>query len=178
MKQYYLYHYYEAEKGPFLNLSSLQQDKAETVLEKLREEGNVFASKRNKDYVQIRKSLEETARQLFIEKGGKPEKLYPHYMTLERCDWLKNWYVNGKEIKIDIEEFDPVVLSFTYGDLFPTMRYNDQKPYRKQVYTKGEILKVIEEHGLPQEWNKQGDKGPERYIEVQIWDDKVIQRYI
>ncbi|MNP39961.1 hypothetical protein D3C76_1335580 [compost metagenome] len=50
------------------------------------------------------------------------------------------------------------------------MRYLDGKPYREQVYTKQEIFKIIEQFGLPQEWNKDGKNGPERYIEVQIWD--------
>lgn len=54
------------------------------------------------------------------------------------------------------------------------MRYKDGKPYRNQVYTKDEIVRVIEQFGMPQEWNASGDKGPERYIEVQIWDDKPI----
>ncbi|SDW74471.1 hypothetical protein [Paenibacillus sp. PDC88] len=58
------------------------------------------------------------------------------------------------------------------------MRYQDGKPYRGQIYTKSEIKMVIEEFGLPQEWNIHGEKGPERYIEVQIWDDKPIHKYM
>ncbi|MEK5417960.1 MULTISPECIES: hypothetical protein [Paenibacillus] len=54
------------------------------------------------------------------------------------------------------------------------MRYKDGKPYRNQVYTWDEIIDVIDKFGMPQEWNANGDKGPERYIEVQIWDDKPL----
>jgi hypothetical protein len=57
------------------------------------------------------------------------------------------------------------------------MRYQDGKPYRNQVYTINEIYKVIKEYGLPQQWNSDGHNGPERYIEVQIWDDKPIDRW-
>jgi hypothetical protein len=53
-------------------------------------------------------------------------------------------------------------------------RYQDGKPYRNQVYTLNEIRKVVNEFGLPQEWNFDGNKGPERYIEVQVWDDKSL----
>ena len=77
-----------------------------------------------------------------------------------------------------IDEFDEWTISFTYGDLFPTMRFQDGKPYRGQIYTKDEICKLIEEYGLPQEWNRRGNKGPERYIEVQIWDDKPLVKHI
>jgi hypothetical protein len=31
--------------------------------------------------------------------------------------------------------------------------------------------------GLPQEWNRDGSKGPERYVEAQIWDERVIGKY-
>lgn len=31
---------------------------------------------------------------------------------------------------------------------------------------------------LPQKWNSDGKLGPERYIEVQVWSDETIERYI
>jgi hypothetical protein len=57
------------------------------------------------------------------------------------------------------------------------MRYQDGKPYRGVVYTKQEIMKVIEQFGFPQEWNKDGKLGPERYIEVQVWDDRKLASF-
>ncbi|TBL67462.1 hypothetical protein [Paenibacillus thalictri] len=178
MQLSYLYHYYEAKNGPFNNLSALSNDEAQKVIDHIRLEGKVFASKRSEDYLIVRRELEEKVRDYFIRKGGKPKKIYPHYMTLGECNWLKEWYTNGKELKIDIEEFDPESISFTYGDLFPTMRYKDGKPYREKLYLKDEIIKLIEIYGLPQEWNKDGKNGPERYIEVQVWDDEVIGRFL
>ncbi|MBD0384704.1 hypothetical protein [Paenibacillus sedimenti] len=62
---------------------------------------------------------------------------------------------------IHINEFDPATISFTYGDLFPAMRYKDGKPYREQVCTKDEIYGLIERFGLPQDWNSEGNNGPE-----------------
>lgn len=55
------------------------------------------------------------------------------------------------------------------------MRYDDGKKYRGQVYTLSEIVEVIREFGLPQEWNPLGEHGPERYIEVQVWDDAPLR---
>ena len=99
-------------------------------------------------------------------------------MTVGECPWLLDWFNNGKELCIPIKEFDPYSISFTYGDLFPTMRYQDGKKYRGQIYTLNEINEVIKEFGLPQEWNPLGDNGPERYIEVQVWDDKPLTRWL
>lgn len=173
--KYYLYHYYERENGPFKNLSSLSLEAGEEVLRKLKQEPDVFASNRSDDYLKIRRELEKTARELFIAKGGKPKKEYPHYMTLGKCEWIQGWYKDGGELFVDLEEFSPEILSFTYGDLFPTMRYKDGKEYRGQVYTKTEIMDLINRYGLPQQWNPEGKKGPERYVEVQIWDDKALR---
>lgn len=64
-------------------------------------------------------------------------------------------------------------ISFTYGDMFPTFsqRICDGREYRNNVYTYQEILQLINQYGLPQIWNPNGEHGPERYIEAQIWYD-------
>lgn len=178
MNSYYLYHYYESQLGPFKNLSGLSPYEANEIMSKLKQEGLVFASKRSDDYMQIRRDLEKKARIMFVNKGGKPTTNFPHYMTLGPCAWLKDWYKEGKELKINLNDFEPDTTSFTYGDLFPTMRYKDGKPYREKLYTREEIGRIIEQYGMPQEWNKEGNKGPERYIEVQVWDDNVINQFL
>lgn len=178
MKNYFLYHYYELARGPFRSLTDIPLQEALIIQQQLKEDTSLFASKRSDDYLYIRLDLEQKAREMFIRKGGKPIRKSPHYMTLGECQWLKEWYKEGQELKIHIDEFDERTISFTYGDLFPTMRYQDGKPYRGQIYTKEEIFQLIEDYGLPQEWNKDGSRGPERYIEVQVWDDKPLERYI
>lgn len=99
-------------------------------------------------------------------------------MTVGECPWLLDWFERGKELNIPFSEFDPYTISFTYGDLFPTMRYQDGKKYRGQVYTLNEIYQIINEFGLPQVWSRDGKNGPERYIEVQVWDDKPLTAWL
>ncbi|WP_079909034.1 hypothetical protein [Paenibacillus sp. 32352] len=177
MNEHYLYHYYEADRGAFRNLSSLSDEEANKVMNDLKRDPALFASRRSDSYLAVRRELEHKARELFIAKGGKPLNRYPHYMTLGPCNWIKEWYKSGAELRIALREFDDRSISFTYGDLFPAMRYNDGKPYRGNVYTKSEIFGLIQEFGFPQEWNADGTCGPERYIEVQIWDEAVIGKY-
>jgi hypothetical protein len=174
----FLYHYYESRRGPFRSLTDMPIDEAMVLFKQLKSDPTLFASKRSDDYLLIRRELERKARELFIAKGGRPLRQTPHYMTLGKCDWLLEWYSDGQQLEIALSEFDESTISFTYGDLFPTMRYQDGKPYRGQVYTKDEIFDLIKEYGLPQNWNENGDKGPERYIEVQIWDDGPLMKYI
>ena len=135
----------------------------------IKREGAVFAGKRKDDYLVVRRDLEDWVRSLFIEKGGRPVRERPHYMTLGSCPWLLDWYVDGRELSIPLSKFGKEVISFTYGDTFPAMRYKDDKPYRGIVYTLDEIDEVVNRYGLPQYWNSDGSKGPDRYIEAQIW---------
>ena len=98
-------------------------------------------------------------------------------MVVGPCDWLETWYEEPACLTLPLSAFAPDTLSFTYGDLFPTFspRITDGREYRRTVYTLAEILSIIEKYGLPQEWNSDGAFGPERYVEVQVWDDGPIE---
>jgi hypothetical protein len=174
----FLCHYYDELTGPFRNLSDLEPDEAERILNEIRLQKKGFASNRSHDYLTIRRSLEVKARELFVMKGGKPIRNYPHYMTFGECPWLLDWFEKGKQLSVPIGDFDANSISFTYGDLFPTMRYQDGKKYRGQIYTIHEIFEVIKEFGLPQEWNLLGNNGPERYIEAQVWDNNPLLKWL
>jgi hypothetical protein len=173
-----LYHYYEQSRGPFRSLSDLPLEEAEAILSAIRQRGEGFASQRKLDYLGIRRELEDYVRARFIEKGGQPVRLRPHYMILGKCDWLKSWYKEGCELCIPLSQFDPCHVSFTYGDTFPAMRYADGKPYRRQVYTLAELPELIACYGLPQDWNADGTYGPDRYIEAQIWSDEPLKAWL
>ncbi len=167
----FLSHYYEAARGPFQNLSDLSLEKAEEVMHGIRQDGVVFASKRAVGYMLVRRELEDRVRQLFLERGGAPRRLRPHYMILGDCPWLETWYIEPRVVRIPLVQFDERIVSFTYGDTFPAMRYGDGKPYRGRVYLMTELAELVARYGLPQEWNADGKKGPDRYIEAQVWDD-------
>lgn len=174
----FLSHYYEFTIGPFVNLSDLPLTLAETQLERIRQTGGTFASQRSADYLAIRRELEDRLRGLFIQKGGQPKRQRPHYMILGACFWGFSWYVDGRELRIPLASFPVESVSFTYGDTFPAMRYQDSKPYRGQVYTLEEIPQLVLQFDLPQNWNPDGDQGPDRYIEAQIWDDEPLKEYL
>ncbi len=108
------------------------------------------------------------------------QRMAPHYLVVEHSPWLSTWYEEGAFVRIPAEEFDKSTISFTYGDSMPAFSplVNDGKEYRQRLYTYEEILQVIGKYGLPQDWNDDGRLGPERYIEVQVWSDEVIGRYL
>lgn len=175
-----LYHYYNKDSKPFLNLSDLELAEANKLMEEFRRERpDSYCAKRPTEYMANRLYYENILREEFQKKGGKMQRKVPHYMVVEPCKWLRSWYENSAYIKIPIQEFDLQTLSFTYGDSHPTFsdRVNDGKEYRKKLYMYDEILEIIDKYGLPQDWNEDGQFGPERYIEVHVWSDETINRY-
>lgn len=174
-----LYHYFEKEKGPFVNLSELPLDEAQKIQDNLQNEGKVFAARRNPQYLSRRRYLEQLTRKMFIEKGGLPIRQTPYYMVVEECPWLNTWYKTSDHIRIPISEFDLKTLSFTYGDTFPTFspKVTDHLEFRKTVYTYDEILKVINKYGLPQNDWKEPIFAQPAYVEVQVWSDWPIAQY-
>jgi len=173
----FLFHYYEATHGPFCSLSDLPMQQAEGVLQHIRQQGQAFASRRPADYLVNRLDVEKKLRQLFMNKGGKPQRLSPHYLIVGGCSWVKDWYLDGREVLIPLSVFPTDSVSFTYGDSFPAMRYRDGKPYRGCVFTRAELPYLIDSYGFPQDWNPQGRYGPERYIEAQVWADEPLLPY-
>jgi len=173
----YLSHYFEKAGGPFKSLSELSDADARTVQSELWRRDNTFAARRRGDYLDIRRDLEATIRREFVRKGGRPRKWFPYSMVVGSCDWLLSWYREAAQLKIRLGEFDPATVSFTYGDMFPAMRYADGKPYRGQVYLLEEMRQLVGVYGLPQDWNGDGSLGPDRYIEAQIWSDDPVGKY-
>lgn len=108
---------------------------------------------------------EDILREKFLEKGGKITRKVPYYMVVGECKFLEGWYENSAYIKINIDDFEKNTISFTYGDSHPTFsdKINDNKEYRKKLYTYDEILDIIDRYGLPQDWNSDGIFGTERY---------------
>lgn len=177
----YLYHYYDKRSGPFKSLTSLTEDEAFSVLEKIKlERPSSLTAKRNADYITKRMKCERTVRKEAENKGIIMDIPSPHYLVVEHSPWLSTWFEDPGVIKIPIERFDTRKISFTYGDSMPAFSplVNDGKEYRKKVYTYEEILDIIARYGLPQTWNDDGSRGPERYIEAQVWTDDPVKSYI
>ena len=141
-----LYHYFEESEGPLRNLSALPIDESAHILEEMKKDSaRRYAAQRPDGYMERRIELEGIIRNLFIEKGGKPEKTYPHYFVVGKCPWFDEWYSRTSSLSKQMSEINPDTVSFTYGDSFPTFsdRVNDGREYRKQVYTYDEICRLI-----------------------------------
>lgn len=168
-----LVHYFDARRGPFRSLSALPPDDARRVTRELAAREPGMLGERSEAYVDRRRELERLARAAFVAQGGTPRAPFPQYMVVEPCAWLAGWYARPAAVECGSDAFEPGVLSFTYGDLFPTFspHVRDGREYRGRVYTLDGIRELLGRIGTPQRWNADGRHGPERYVEVQVWQD-------
>ncbi len=180
----FLYHYYEIDQGPFLNITQNEFEKAKKI------QNNIsvgFNSKRPPNYIELRFSLEKRLKKGFVNKGGKPKRNDPFYFTLGKCEWLKSCYENPGVVKIPLADFKSEQISFTYPDSMVSFQFHDEPKlvkYRKacngQVYLLDEIQELLNEYGIPTEekWHSQESLKYDRYVEVQVWDDFIIKKYL
>jgi hypothetical protein len=124
----------------------------------------------------------------FIAKGGQPQDAYPVYMVLGSSPWLVKHSPDADahvEIRIPLSAFQEGDVSFTYPDSMISLWFARDKPaeyylsdYHGKIFTRSEILSIIDAHGLPEEdWktNLPDDLAP--YIEAQVWNRKLLLEY-
>jgi len=179
----FLYHYYELEKGPFLNITEKGFKEATHIQSQISEGWN---SKRPSNYLELRFALENRIKEQFISKGGKPTRNDPFYFTLGECEWAKSWYVHPGVTKIPLSDFKPEHISLTYPDSMVSFQLYDEpklEMYRKEcngeVFLLHEMERLISEYGLPsiKKWESEEKMKYDRYIEVQVWDNSIIKQY-
>ena len=179
----YLYHYFEKSRGPFLNISDLNDDEAVQLLTGFSAENKIIAKrdpKGHEQYILLRRIVEKRAYSMFVRKGGKPQRQTPYYMILSENELEEGyeWFVDCGVIKIPVDEFDKSTVSFTHGDSFPAFKPRQDEEPEYNLYLYDEIMSIIERQGLPpvrtEDMSWWSDP---TYIEAQVWSDEPIYKY-
>ena len=181
-----LYRYFEKGNNPYLTLSDLPDEEAQSIQDVLKESDNVY-TKRDYDgkYMYYRRIVEDNVRLAFINKGGKPVRKTPLYFVLGESHETNSiaymeWYKCPDYIEIPMNKINAATVSFTYGDSFIENHpeHRDQSKYCETVLTYEEILRVIQDSGWPQDSVK--DDSPfwvPRYIEAQVWCNETMRKH-
>ena len=109
-------HYHLADKAPFLNLSDLPKGELANVLSELQERSQSetgFERRYGGRYMQLRELTETRLRDLFLARGGMPQRLAPHYFVLGESFWFKNLHPDTKEVRIPLDYLMDKPVSFT-----------------------------------------------------------------
>ena len=94
-----LFHYFDKEIGPFVNLSDIPIDEAKSVLDTIKEtKPYVQSAMRQPAYMDRRHVIEEILRTEFTKKGGVIRRKSPHYMVVEHSPWLSTWFERKRQI--------------------------------------------------------------------------------
>lgn len=188
----FLIHYYKRGEQPCRSLSTLPDAQAVAIMRELYVEGSVFWE-RFKDpegYLGLRRQVERTLHDAFIEKGGLPKQSYPVYFMLGRPRWVLEagdaaTIASTEELVVPLSLFDEREVSFTYPDsMVSALMVVERNPayyepdYHGQLFTRREIEEIIAKRGLPGEgWETKMPKNLAHYIEVQVWNDDVLEGF-
>jgi hypothetical protein len=187
-----LVHLYKRGTEPFRTLSALREEDAISIMQGLYMAGSIFWERFEDPiaYLQLRKQIEQSIRDAFIAKGGRPQEAYPIYMAFGRTRWMENeldavTLATTTEIEVPLALFEECDVSFTYPDSmvsFLLAHEKDPKYYlpdfHGRVFTLSEIQCIIEVSGLPGEtWGNNLPSSTPNYIEAQVWNHKPLLEY-
>lgn len=172
-------HNYDPARGAFRNICALARQDAERILEEIRASGK---RKIKPDYLQRRHSVEDWLIGKRQEKLGETPLQRPLYFFLGD-------FADGRDptrpsaLVMPLTSLSPEVVTFTYPDSMASLPIAlreehevHRKPYHGKLYTLSEIREVIAEFGLPgTRWQSDPSMRYDRFIEVQVWDDKAIK---
>ncbi|WP_299397340.1 hypothetical protein [Pelagibius sp.] len=175
-------HNYDPARGALQNLCDLPADQAEAILAAIRASGRLRIKA---DYLERRLGTEDWLLRERTRKLGRPHLKHPIYFFLgDFADGLDP--SRPESLMIPLAVLPPEILTFTYPDSMASLslaieeaHLSERKSYHGQVFTLREIEDVIAQFGMPA---PQGDhaipKVRDRFIEVQIWDDRPLRRFL
>ncbi|MDW7656418.1 MAG: hypothetical protein SCM11_04500 [Bacillota bacterium] len=186
--RHFLYHYFERRYGPFKPLTALPMAEAHQILLERRAAGH-FGNPDIEGFLRKRYERDKKLRDTFVAYGGKPVRSSPIYMMLGEHKQWESAYDEPEIIKIPLDEFDPLTVSFTYGDSFAIFdsSLSGEEEYWNRLYFTNEILDVVSRHGFPPYVAYDFKRGiyPKdkhinhhlKYVEAHVWSDEVLNKY-
>src|ERR1700733_11494128 len=154
----FLTHYFEAEKGPFLNICDLCDEQIESIIaaEKNAETPfNRFAL--GPDFFKLRRCADDLLIEQYAAKFGKIPKIRPYFAVLGSFDRTMGMYRHGRSIQISVSLLAPEDLTFIYPDhfhlvwskgLFPPETPYRYQPFHDLLFTYAELAEAMKIYNL------------------------------
>ena len=179
-----LTHYYRPFSRPLLSLSRLSAAELTKVLDQLVEHEPLPYRLTQSGYLPQRRQIEQRMRARFIEKGGCPQILHPHYFILGE---FSLWESDGsRKVEIPLQSVPPPWLSFTLTDSFFNYRQTNLRgisipkcAYHGELFTLAELWSQLTIHDLPtNKWRFDRARQFEVYVEAQVWSDEPVRHLL
>lgn len=113
----FITHYYEADYGPFLNICDLDDEQIEalTAVEKDANTAfNRFAM--GPDFFRWRRAADDLLIRSYTEKFGFSPQGRPFYALLGSFDKTLTMFRNGRQVLLEVDDFQEHELTFMYPD--------------------------------------------------------------
>lgn len=175
-------HNYDPDFGAFRNICELPDSEANLVLDQIRAMGK---RKIKANYLQRRRAVEDWLICESRKKIGSISLDRPIYFFLGD-------FADGRDqsrpqsFVMPLAEFSPDMITFTYPDSMASLplatrdeHLLDRQEYHGKLFTLNEIKDVIARFGMPGDrWKTDPSTRSDRFIEVQVWNDEPIKRYL
>lgn len=171
-------HNFHPDRGAFRNICHLPNDEAERIIASIRLGGDAYL---RKSYLQRRLRTEDWLIAERTRKIGKTPLARPIYFFLGNMadGWDKS---RPASIVLPLAMFDVGVLTFTFPDSMASCQQTNPEghsgqPWQGQVFTLAEIAAIVARHGFPDPALPRDRRGPNTFIEVQVWDDRPLPKF-
>ena len=187
-------HYFRRGTTPFRNLSDVRESELASVLAGLATlEYRAGSARRfGPDYMRLRRSTEDRARELLMGRGGRPERTAPHYFVLGASDWFRGLYADADEVRLPLSSLPPHATSATWGDSISALGLGvafglpAPDPAHDRIYRLDELEPLVAAHGIPDPpapFDVHAYQGHHRtnvdaYVEIQLWSDVPIRHLL
>lgn len=182
-------HYYHPDRPPFSNLSDLDDADVGKVLAALGADVRAGRSARRfgPRYLALRRATERRLRDRFVERGGLPERVSPHYFVLGQSAWFRGLYEPVAEVRLALLEVPSHLVSITFPDSVTSMGLLAEfgvevtpRPWHGQVFRLEELPDALARYGWPNSARPTSYDGHqhddfEHYVEVQLWSDGPLE---
>ena len=187
----YITHYYQESNDILKNICSASDEVAEEFLSTLKNNGQRIWL--HPGYLEERRRVEAWLYDEFVKKGKQPHLKHPLYFVLgENDDFFQSdgffSAASPSKLQLPLSLFDTDMISFTYPDSMPSLAIATdttgradlyRKPIHGQVFTWEEIGAIVDEYDMPGDrWKTEEHWRYDRFIEVQVWDDRPIWQFL
>ncbi|MFK0162157.1 hypothetical protein [Rhizobium sp. NPDC090279] len=169
-------HNFHPDRGAFRNVCNLAIDDAERIIASIRRGGHAYLKE---NYLQRRMLAESWLIAERRRKIGETPLPRPVYFFLGNVadGWDKS---RPASVILPLAMFDVGMITFTFPDSMSSclhLRSADDidEPWHGQVFTRDEIEDVIARYGFPDPSQSRERRGPDAFIEVQVWDDRPLE---
>ena len=180
-------HYYEDDRGPFLNICDLNDEDLRKLVDSERQADTAFNRfSLGSDFIEWRRSADDLLVRAYTEKFGFAPRARPYFATLGSFDKTLTMYRDGRKTTLEIAEFDDHELTFMYPDHAhlttfygadaPHLFYQPPEDWQNQplwgrLFTFPELRTEYEALGIGNRIQSHLDKDGWAgcYVEAQIW---------